>query len=291
MLLKILGHLMAGPVRFGRQPYHGYGVTIQQDVLHFGITHPITPFLGLSITKPANARYRLIMDYRFFGTQVYNTYQAKEVISLGKKSPIPFQQRKRERAGKKASKQPPKKPRSSYPMSAKSGQPDDVRLYWSHFIQNPFAGPGRFFWTERMLWGNALIAALLTTLGATLEVGFHFLAMITVFINAFFLFFLFYYLFPWVADWIFRQLKITSTTVDGMKGEVIVISGWLVALSLTRLIPFYAPLAYWVASVLFAVLLLVALHRRIRTTWFQAALATAGGSLAVAIAMMILSRF
>lgn len=142
-----------------------------------------------------------------------------------------------------------------------------------------------------MLWGNALIAALLTTLGATLEVGFHFLAMITVFINAFFLFFLFYYLFPWVADWIFRQLKITSTTVDGMKGEVIVISGWLVALSLTRLIPFYAPLAYWVASVLFAVLLLVALHRRIRTTWFQAALATAGGSLAVAIAMMILSRF
>ncbi len=142
-----------------------------------------------------------------------------------------------------------------------------------------------------MLWGNALIAALLTTLGATLEVGFHFLAMITVFINAFFLFFLFYYLFPWVADWIFRQLKIMPTTVDGMKGEIIVISGWLVAVSLTRLIPVYTPLPYWTASVLFSVLLLVAVHRRIRTTWIQAALATAGGSLAVAVAMMILSRF
>lgn len=218
---------------------------------------------------------------------------------MGKKDPIPFQQKKRERTGRPGRKGAPK-PRSgkkpgppNRPVSTPrgAGETQEVRLYWSHFIRQPFAGPGRFLWTERMLWGNALIAAVLTTIGITIEIGFSLLTMISVFINAFFLFFLVYYLFPWVADWVFRKLKVYASSVDGLKLEMIVLSGWLVIVSLMRLVPFYYPLPYWTAALLFGVLMLIAVHRRVRSSWGQAALATAAGGLAVAVVMLILSTF
>lgn len=166
-----------------------------------------------------------------------------------------------------------------------------MRLYWSRFIHHPLGGNGRFLWTERMLWGNGLIAGILTTLGISLEIGFKFFTMISVFIDAFFLFFLFYYLFPWIADWTFRQLKVPASTIDGMKSDIITLSGWLVLVNLMRLVPFYYPLPYWVASILFSVLLLLAMHRRIRSSWGQAVLATASGAMAVALVTLILAHF
>ncbi|PSR21784.1 MAG: hypothetical protein C7B45_09370 [Sulfobacillus acidophilus] len=209
---------------------------------------------------------------------------------MDKRDPISFQQRKRERQAKRAGvvKQRP----TQRPSPARAGgETDDVREYWARFIHHPFSGSGRFLWTERMLWGNALLASILTTIGIAVEVGFHLLTMISVFINAFFLFFLAYYLFPWVADWILRQHQKRVSSVDTLKLEMIVLSGWLVIASLVRLVPVYYPLPYFAALLAFAVLVMVAVHRQVRVPWSQSALATAGGVMSVAIVMAILSSF
>ncbi len=213
---------------------------------------------------------------------------------LDKKDPIPFQSRKRQRAQRKV---PPRKgavkPRSSSvrPVGPRGGETDDVRDYWHRFLRHPLSGPGRLLWTERMLWGNALLAALLTTAGIVVEFGFRFLTIISVFINAFFLFFLAYYMFPWVVDWIFHRQHVHASTVDGLKVEMIVLSGWLVIASLAHLVPFYAPLPYSAALLACGILALFAVHRRVRASWVKTALATAGGALSVAVVMAILSSF
>lgn len=211
---------------------------------------------------------------------------------MGKKDPIPFEQRKRERSGRKASPKKPGKKTSppARPVPARGGETNDVRLYWSHFFRQPFAVPGRYLWTERMLWGNALIAAILTTVGSSLERGLHLSVIIPAFINAFFVFFLVYYVFPWVADWIFHRMKVHASNVDGLKLDMIVLSGWLVIVTLTRIIPFFSPLPYWTASLLFGVLMLLAVHRRVRSSWREALLATVGGWMAVAVIMIIVSN-
>ncbi len=209
---------------------------------------------------------------------------------VDKRDPIPFQQRKRERQAKRTGSAKQRQMQRPSPMRA-GGETDDVRDYWVRFIHHPFAGPGRFLWTERMMWGNALLAAILTTIGVTVEVGFHILAMISVFINAFFLFFLAYYMFPWVADWILRQRHKHVSSVDALKLEMVVLSGWLVIASLVRLVPFYYPIPYFAALLAFSVLVMAAVHRHVRVTWSESALATAGGVVSVAIVMAILSSF
>lgn len=214
----------------------------------------------------------------------------KVVNTVDKRDPIPFQQRKRERQAKRAQASKPN-PMQRPSAGRPGGETDDVRDYWARFVHHPFSGPGRLLWTERMLWGNALLAAILTTIGSMLEVGFRLLTMISVFINAFFLFFLAYYLFPWVADWILRQRQVRASTVDSLKLEMIVLSGWLVIASLIRLVPFYSPLPYFAALLAFGVLVMLAMHQRIRVSWSQSALATAGGIFSVAIVMAILSSF
>lgn len=215
---------------------------------------------------------------------------SRRVTRVGKKDPIPFQLKKKQRsqAKKAASSRRPKGP-GSHPNAG--GEIDDVRLYWQHFVHEPFAGPGRFLWTERMLWGNALLAGLAVMAGVTLEFGFHLLNMISVFINVFFLFMLAYYLVPWVADWIFRRMHVYTSTSDGLKLEIIVLSGWLVVASLIRVVPYYAPIPYWLAMVGFAVLLARAIHRRVRTPWTQTVLAAGGGMAALAVIMLILGKF
>lgn len=142
-----------------------------------------------------------------------------------------------------------------------------------------------------MLWGNALLAAIITTVGVVLESGFSFGLLISVFINAFFLFVLMYYMFPWVVDWIFHRQRVHASSVDGLKLEMIVLSGWLVIVSVVRLIPYFAPLPYLAALLAFGVLTLFAVRRRVRAGWAPTALATAGGLVSVAVVMAILSRF
>ncbi len=201
---------------------------------------------------------------------------------MGKKDPIPFQPRKRQRGAKTKSKS------ARRPPAPQGGETDEVREYWRHFFQHPFSAPARYRWTERMLWGNALLAALLTTIGTALESGFHFLLLISTFINVFFLFFLVYYLFPWVVDWILHQLKVRGAYVDAVKLEVIVLSGWLTIASLFRLIPEYSPWPAVAALAAFAVLTLFALQRRIRAPWMKTIPAWAGGVFSVAIITVIL---
>lgn len=210
---------------------------------------------------------------------------------MGKKEPIPFQLRKKQRAQAKRNAAPrrPLPPNARPPQSG--GELDEVLVYWRHFAPHPLAGPGRYLWTERMLWGNAILAALGTMLGLALELGFHLFTLVGSFINAFFLFMLAYYLVPWVADWIFRHQQVRASTVDGIKLDIIFLSGWLVVVSFLRLIPYAAPLPYWIAMVGFAVLLIGALHRRIRSTWLQATLAGGGACIALVALLLILSRF
>lgn len=204
---------------------------------------------------------------------------------MDKKDPIPFQLRKRERQNQRHT--PRKKPAA--PRGG--GETDDIRIYWTQFFKHPWGGTGRLFWTERMLWGNALIAALATTVGAVLELGFQFLMVLSVFINAFFLFFLIYYMMPWVIDWIMVRFNVRSGSIDGLKLEMIVLSGWLVVVNLLRLVPFYAPLPYYAAMLGFMILILLAVRRQTRAGWPQSIGATAGGALAVLIVLALLSHF
>lgn len=206
---------------------------------------------------------------------------------MDKKEPIPFQPRKRQRDARKGPTKSKAKSSRRQPAS-RVGEMDDVREYWHRFFQHPFSGPGRYQWTERMLWGNALLAALLTTVGIGLELGLHFLFLFTTFINVFFLFFLVYYLFPWVADWILRQLKVRGAFVDPIKLELIVLSGWLAIASLFRLIPYYGVLPRYAAFSAFTILMLFALRRQVRSSWTHALLAWAGGVVSIAIIMLVL---
>jgi hypothetical protein len=207
---------------------------------------------------------------------------------VGKKDPIPFQLRKKQRAQAKKGRAARRPPNVRPPTSG--GELDEVLIYWRQFAAKPFDGPGRNFWTERMLWGNAILTALATMLGLALEDGFRLYVMVGSFVNVFFLFALAYYVIPWVTDWIFRKLHIPASNVDGLKVEMIVLSGWLVVASLIRLIPFFQPLPYWGAMLGFAVLIVLAVHRRVRSTWGQSALAGGGAAIVLGALLLILSQ-
>ncbi|MCY0898373.1 MAG: hypothetical protein OWU33_05465 [Firmicutes bacterium] len=200
---------------------------------------------------------------------------------MDKKQPISFQARKRERRTKK--------PPTRRPPNQRPGELDDVRLYWQQFIAHPLAGPGRFLWTERMLWGNSLLAGVITTFGIMLEFGFHFLMLLAVFVNAFFLFFLVYYVLPWVADWVLKQFHVYQSSVDGIKRQMIVISGWLVVVNLLRLVPVAHSLLYDAAFVGFFALVAMALHRQTRAPWGATIAAALASLIAVWLILIVLS--
>jgi len=196
---------------------------------------------------------------------------------MNKKDPISFKDRKRQK--KITHYQPPRG----------GGELDDVRTYWVRFFHNPFAGPGRLMWTERMLWGNALIAGILTIVGGIFAFGFKPLTLFSLFINAFFVFFLVYYLMPWVMNWILIRLQVRQSSVDSLKLEMIVISGWLVAVNLIRLIPYIQPLLYDCSVLLFGILTVLSIRRVTRASWGQAILSSLGGALSVVIVLTILA--
>lgn len=206
---------------------------------------------------------------------------------MDKKDPIPFNSRKRQKRVKDARtqsryQQPPRRPTD--------GALDDVRAYWTHFIRAPFAGPGRFYWTERMLWGNAVIAGILSLIGTAIVVGFAPLTLISYAINAVFVFFVVYYLMTWVINWILIRMGSRQHFTDALRLEMIVLSGWLVVVSLVRLVPIAQPLLYDAAILVFGILTLIAVHRVARVTWTKAILSSLGGAIAVILLLMILQN-
>ncbi len=203
---------------------------------------------------------------------------------MDRKDPISFQARKRERRQKQRGRTPagPSRPTGA-------GELDDVRMYWQRFLRHPFQGPGRLLWTERMFWGNALVAGIATGVGSLLETHFQLMALIYRFIGAFFLFVLMYYLFPWVTAWLLQRMGSRHSSVDGLKLELIVLSGWLAIANLTRLIPYYSPLPYYAAILGFAVLAILAAKRQTRANWLKTLGAGAGGMLSVLVVWAIFS--
>ncbi len=199
---------------------------------------------------------------------------------MDKKDPIPFRAKKRER----------QMTRNRGPSPAGGGELDDVRAYWQRFFHQPFGGPGRLLWTDRMFWGNALAAALLTAIATGVEAGFQVLLIITSAINTFFIFFLIYYLMAWVTQWLLVRLNVRQASTDAIRLELIVLSGWLVAVSLLRIIPLFQPWLYDASVVGFGILAALAVRRSARASWRNAGLATLGGGLSVIIVSMLLTR-
>jgi len=200
---------------------------------------------------------------------------------MEQKPPIPFRPRKR--SANRSSR------RSGSPAKAarRPSETEDVVAYWAHFIREPIPRPGKFYWTERMLWGNALLAALGMVVATAVVSGFAPMLLLTRFINAFFLFFLFYYAYPWIAVWVLGKRHVMRTSVDDLKTGIIMGSGWLVIATWGQLIPL--PFAADVFWLLWAVILTVLLKRIARTTWTTAGLASGTGWLSVMIINLILS--
>lgn len=208
---------------------------------------------------------------------------------MDKKDPIPFRARQRQhRAARKVT--PPRQRPVPRPPS-KPGELDDVRAYWTRLVHEPFAGPGRFYWTDRMLWGNALLTALASMVITAVRLGgLHILALFSEGINTFFVFFLVYYLFSWVCWWLLVRLGQRQASVDTLKLDMIVVSGWLAMVVLLGLVPYLQPWLYSAALLGFAVLTVRAVRRSIRAPWSASMMSAAGGLISVLLVQIILTR-
>jgi hypothetical protein len=94
---------------------------------------------------------------------------------MDRKRPISFQARRKER-------------RQQRTRAGTGGEFDEVVRYWQQFVRHPWSGSGRFFWTERMFWGNAILGGAVAMAAGILEAGLHPLLLVVLFINVFFLF-------------------------------------------------------------------------------------------------------
>lgn len=176
------------------------------------------------------------------------------------------------------SRKPPRRP----------GELDDVLVYWQRMIRNPLQMAGRQYWTERMLWGNALLAGLLQAVGLTVWQGIHPLIFITTVVNTLFLFFLVYYVMTYVISWILERTGQRIVNLDSLRTGLIVLSGWLLVLELLPLIP--VPYLYGAGILGFSLLVLRSVHYATRASWSRIVLATAGGEVLIAVIMMLLAH-
>lgn len=206
---------------------------------------------------------------------------------MDKKDPIPFRARRREKRAARAQRTVRRPPGPRRP-SAHPGELDDMRAYWTHFLKSPLGG-GRFYWTDRMLWGNAIFTGLIAMIVAGVRIGFQPLTIITVGINSFFLFVLVYYLMPWVMDFLLNRLGVRQSAVDPIKLDVIALSGWLAIALLLRLVPLVQPFLYDAVLLWATILLFWAVRRIMRAPWYAALAATLGGVLSVVIVQWLLT--
>lgn len=197
---------------------------------------------------------------------------------MDKKQPIPFRNKKRERQT------------ARYQPSPGTGELADVRTYWLRFLHNPWGGPGRLIWTERMFWGNALIAGLLTAVGTAIMAGFQPILIVSLFIDAFFNFFLVYYLMTWVIDWVLVRMGAHQSSTTALRLEMIVLSGWLVLVNLFRLIPVLVPFLFDLAMLAFGVLTILAVRRQTHADWFKAIVASLAGGVAMVLLLTLMAH-
>ncbi len=206
---------------------------------------------------------------------------------MDKKDPIPFRARRREKRASRA-RTSVGRSQGSRRAPANPGELDDVHAYWVHFLKSPL-GRSRFYWTDRMLWGNAILTGLLAMVVAGVRIGLQPLTIVTVGINVFFVFVLVYYLMPWVIDFLLNRLGVRQSTVDAIKLNVIALSGWLTIALLLKLVPWVQPFVYDAALLWASLLLFWAVRRLSRGPWYTALAATLGGVVSIAIVQWLLT--
>lgn len=166
-------------------------------------------------------------------------------------------------------------------------QSDDLVAYWQHIVRHPLQFAGRQPWTERMVWSNALLAGGIRVIILTVMSGFHFLLLLTTFVNTLFLAFLFFYGMTWVTDWVIGRTGSHRRyfSVTDLRREMIVLSGWIVLYVLLSLVPF--GFGQLVALLGFFAMALRAVHYVYRIPWGQALLATAAGMISMVAILYI----
>ena len=139
-----------------------------------------------------------------------------------------------------------------------------------------------------MVWSNALVAGLIRVIILTITSGFHFLLLLTMFVNTLFVAFLFYYGMSWVTDWVIGRTGSHRRyfSVTDLRREMIVLSGWIVLFVLLSLVPF--GIGQLVAVIGFFAMALRAVRYVYRIPWGQALLATAAGMISMVAILYIL---
>lgn len=189
------------------------------------------------------------------------------------KGPIPF----RPRPAGKGGRRPPQG----------GGEIDEWLWYWRERLRHPLALGGRSFWTERMLYGNAIAGGILLAVSETVRFGFNVLGIASAILNALFIAFIWYYAVPWLSAWIHGALSSVRRPPDtaGLKNELIAFSGVFVVLPLVTFFSF--GVALWIAWATTAVLL----WRVLRLYFAGSALAVALEALAGSTLMALVSLF
>ncbi|NMP23598.1 hypothetical protein [Sulfobacillus harzensis] len=140
-----------------------------------------------------------------------------------------------------------------------------------------------------MLWGNAILTALVAMVVDGIRIGFRPFTLITAGIDVFFVFVLAYYLLPWVMYFLLNRMKVRQASVDQVKHDVIVLSGWVALAVLLGLVPWLQPYLYAAAGLWVVIAIFWLVRRTLKAPWVPVAAATLGGSLSVLIVQMLLT--
>ncbi|CAB1127673.1 conserved membrane protein of unknown function [Candidatus Hydrogenisulfobacillus filiaventi] len=184
----------------------------------------------------------------------------------------------------------PKKKRGRPASGQRPSPGGDWSLYWRQVLRRPLDHSERGYWTERMLWTNALAGGLLH--GAVYLPRLAVLGFFSTLINTLFEAAVFYYVLSWLAAW--------AVTPPGARRRGVLADQWparreVIGLSGGFLL---AGLAFWlpeawpvVPAVLFLILwglFVRGVHRAYRTSWSRA---LAGGGLGLAAVAALAAFF
>lgn len=193
------------------------------------------------------------------------------------KDPIWFRSRAKKRP-------PARRPVARRPRGSEI---DEWLDYWRERARRPLALGGRSFWTERMLYGNALAGGLFLAVIEIWKIGFSVLGFISAVLNVLFLAFIWYYAVPWLTSAIHGGMSphLRPPDTAGLKNELIAYSGIFALAPLLAIASF--SLAFWVGWILIAAIL----WRMLRFYYDEGLAASALGTLAASGLMALVAVF
>lgn len=198
------------------------------------------------------------------------------------KKTISFKEKKRAHHERSSSKpRPPQKPTEW----------DDLRAYWHNIFKHPLTFGERTFWTDRMLWSNAIVAGILRAIASVMYGGFNPLLLFTALINTLFVAFLLLYGFSWIVRWILGKFSKHKAMVNqnGIHTQIIIQSGWLIIFSLFTFVPY--PWTIDIVFFAFFLMLWRGIHHVSNLGWFKTLVATLGGYVTFAVILIVFMKF